>query len=739
LADIEFTDDLGVPAAEFKPDLKHISSLVKYGKSEALRLIVVKDLADLARKPLSVAAQRPISFNLGLEHEFALGSDGPEISLTPSLKAHLRATTKGGSNLFAEDDFTVPATVADSTAYVGIALQGGLKAAGDQPAGNLSFGFEAEGTAGIEYWKAFSTTGNELTFGKAAGEALSHFVLPATVDDLADLDINDACAVSGQGSLMVSGSFDVSAAPNPLASLDLPLNAGTVKVKTGVMAGISAAFTISGAYQIRVRRTSADAIELSVYKQHGTVLETKLSASAGVSVKAFDQDLIKALLKAISTDPNDDPTKKLFADGGLSPDEIGKLAGAIKQGIDNSLAASINLALSQTGDHQAAFQYEVRAAELDSASTKLINRALRGDLSGLTELERGADNAKLAPGVDLISSVLTRVHTAKTVLKLNLLGLVNFISVSELIRKSVIVRDPGTGSLTITDTTTGNQINAEVDPERRTHSLHRAVFESLMLTTAYRVSNAVGLAGNSGHLFHFAFHRTTKPADLAEYVRWFAAMKLISAGQAQDVAAQFTGAGPSTCLLRAEFDDAACHALYFDVNGKLWDEGHYLEIGRRAMQSLLNPENSAADWQRHALLADHWSKAVEIGASPALATLLGLQSNDALTLGLVRGDVATITWWADAMTKAGKAVQEMRDFLATTDPATLAQSENFAKRRETLHRKTAGVIRNSKARFDEPWGLLSLLLAAGSATASARLVVDGKLLQKPELTVAAGG
>jgi len=68
---------------------------------------------------------------------------------------------------------------------------------------------------------------------------------------------------------------------------------------------------------------------------------------------------------------------------------------------------------------------------------------------------------------------------------------------------------------------------------------------------------------------------------------------------------------------------------------------------------------------------------------------------------------------------------------ASADPATLAGSHEFAKRRDQLQKKMAGVISRSRTRFDEPWGLVSLFQAAGSTGASARVVATGLLLERP--------
>ena len=81
----------------------------------------------------------------------------------------------------------------------------------------------------------------------------------------------------------------------------------------------------------------------------------------------------------------------------------------------------------------------------------------------------------------------------------------------------------------------------------------------------------------------------------------------------------------------------------------------------------------------------------------------------------------------------------MQQFLAGANPATLADSHEFAKRRDQLQKTMAGMIGNSRTRFDEPWGLVSLFWAAGSVGASARVAAKGLLLQKPDQALAAAG
>jgi hypothetical protein len=605
--------------------------------------------------------------------------------------------------------------------------------------GDLTFGFDANQTIGFEYWKAFELGNFEPTLGAATGQTLSGFVIPADIADLQLLGPNDVCTVSGTGSLKVSGGFTISVAPNPLASVDLPLNAGRVQVKAGLMAGITASFAISGAYQVRARRTSPEAIELSVYKKQGTMLTTDLSVSGGVSVNVGDTDLLTALLGAISTDPNDDATKKLFADGGLSKEEIATLTSAIKDSLDHCLQASVDAALSQLTDDQAAFQYEIRPAQLDPTARATVQRALEGDFSLLTSLDTGDVGGAIAPGVTLIASILTSTRKTQTTLRLNLFGLVNVLSLSDLMRKCIVVKDSSTGYLTISDSATANRINAVVDPQRRREALRKAMFESLIVTATYRVSTTIQMTGLTGHNFHFAVSDSTNRANLADYLNWLVALNLLTAPERNKYMQQFPGGGPSTCLLRTEFDDEACQSLFIKAAGQLWERDHYLEMGRQAMRALIDPRSSDTDRYRYDLLDQHWTEALATGPNDNLGALLGLHLTDPNEWRItqyLRGDVYTIVWWAAAMQSAGTAIVQMQQFLAGAPPTTLADNPEFAQRRAQLQNTMASLMKQSQTQFSEPWGLVALYWAAGSASASAKLVARGLLVQKPELSLA---
>jgi len=318
---------------------------------------------------------------------------------------------------------------------------------------------------------------------------------------------------------------------------------------------------------------------------------------------------------------------------------------------------------------------------------------------------------------------------------LNLVGLVNFLSVSDLVRHCVVVKEPDSGYLTIADRVTGDRINVVVEPQRRRQALRKAMFESLMVTATYRTSNTISMPGLTSHNFHFAFNDTTKTVILADYLNWLVVMNLLTKDEKDICVKQFVGGGPSTCLLRTAFDDHACESLFFEAPGRIRTAPYYLDIGRQTMRALIDPNNADIDGFRYRLLDQHWQKAFEIGPVDSLGELMGLHLTDPRESNIIqflKSDVYTISWWANAMQSAGESILEMQLFLARANPATLADSHDFANRRSQLQKKMAAVIATSRTQFDEPWGLISLFWASGSTGASARILAKNLLLQRPD-------
>jgi hypothetical protein len=218
---------------------------------------------------------------------------------------------------------------------------------------------------------------------------------------------------------------------------------------------------------------------------------------------------------------------------------------------------------------------------------------------------------------------------------------------------------------------------------------------------------------------------------MTDYLNWLAALNLIGANDKQQQLGNFHGQGFSTCLLRTALTDSQCRAMFFDEQANPRPKDYYLEYGRRAMLALLNDKIGPFDRYRYNLLDQQWQQALTTGASPELAQVAGITTanqNYQAILSQLIGDVYDITWWASGMLDAGKELQAMTQFLAGRDPASLRKDPAFVSQRASLQAKMAKVIGASKTRFDEPWGLVCLFWAAGSPSASARIVTSTNTL-----------
>jgi hypothetical protein len=310
-------------------------------------------------------------------------------------------------------------------------------------------------------------------------------------------------------------------------------------------------------------------------------------------------------------------------------------------------------------------------------------------------------------------------------LKVNLLGIVNLISVSNLIGKCEILSDAASGMVTIKETAASQRIGAITNAADRQEALRKAIFESVLVTTTYRASGVVAMPDLHCANLHFVVRRDTNAATVRGYLNWFAALNLMAQGDVAAALSGYTGDQTSTCLLRTELDDAACENLFF-AGGKLHEEAYYREFGRYALRALLHPDADEIEAARYRFLddPDTWARAVEIGPSPELRQVIPLAATDPRfdqVLADVTGDLYDIVWWAESMTLAGAALLGMRQFLNGRDPVALKDDAQFQRNCEALQKLMLNVVAKSKARFGEPWGMVSLFWSAGSpagATAS---------------------
>jgi hypothetical protein len=228
---------------------------------------------------------------------------------------------------------------------------------------------------------------------------------------------------------------------------------------------------------------------------------------------------------------------------------------------------------------------------------------------------------------------------------------------------------------------------------------------------------------------------------MGDYLTWFETLKLMSNGERGKILDAFVDGGPSSCVLRTSFNDHDCTTLFLDEAGAARSRAYYLEFGRTALRALLDQQHVSVDQFRYRLVDDPtWPKALAIGANVNLAPLVGLDITDP-RINVLVGDVFVITQWAAAMSAVGALVADVRNFVGAQDPSMLLQNNTFKQKRDALQKKLASVVRESKARFDEPWGMVALFWAAGSPMTSYAKAVTARLTveRKAQAPAAAAG
>ncbi len=701
MADFEISDNVGNSVDGVPNQVNSVGSLKKYLVAEPLHLLVIPDLAKVSKDKLSEATQgRPIQFQLDVQHGFDFGSSSRKIAFTPESKVTLGIDTGFGHDLFSDGSFAEPCTIPDKTGYVSLSLCGSLEVDGSAPAAtDLTLGFKTHSSVTLQYYRGFPLGNGEPAVGAALGETAGHFVVPASVPDLLLLHVNDVATVSGTGSITVCGDFKFSLVTNPLASIDLPLGAGTIAVKDGVVEDLRASFQLEAAYQTRAHKLDQNTVELLFVPEKSTTFQFDTSLSAGVSAEISGTELIAELLGAI--DAASTPGAAVLVKAGLTPEETETLCKGVKAGIDRSLAASVKDSLKALVSNESAFIYRIQLDRLTPDSTAAIEAALHADLSPLNRLEANKQSdGTIAPGVRVLKSVLSKLHDSSCTINLNLLGILNFTSLAEFIKKSEVVTDSVTGDVTLKETLTGNRISGILEPFKRDEALRKALFDSVVATLVHSASGKTNLDFSISGL-HFAFNQNTNQQNLRDYLGWFSAFGLLLPSEHDAELQLLPAKGLSTCLLRVNFEPSRTSSLFLTTDGTPHSEADYIEIGRRALIALLDPDNKRVDGYRKAVLEDAvlLANVMQAGGISDLHSLLLPPANVDPFITDIYFDGKVIAWWSSSMANVARSLQTFKTSGSKFDDLSKAVSK---------------MVSHSPARFDQPWGLLSLCLLAAS-------------------------
>jgi hypothetical protein len=686
------------------------SGLGKYLPDPVVKLLALRPIAKSLQKPLSESPTNPVTLEFATPDPVTLGAD---LSLEAGVSAAV-GLHHPDELLFPADDLRDAISVPSGTAYVSLSLAPRVNARFDVERGPLAFGFAAGTAIGVRYFHPFDVAATNPTLAHALTETIQRAVLPGDVDDLAALPVGSHASVDGHGEVELSGSMALASVVNPLATPGLPV-IGSAKVSVGASVNVAADWRASGAFELRVTKLADHRIRLAYYKRAGSEVSIETTAALGVKATVRDRDLLKMLMDAISGDPKADLEQLVNA--GMNDAQIEALQDAVAKSIDRTVRVTTELQFSSVRHGEALFAYEVDLAALTDRDREAVRSALRGRLTGINE----AAKTEQGPIRALQTGILRR-RERRAAWRINLFGIVNVRSVSELLRKGTLSYDVATGTLNAADEIASRKILVRTRPlESDADKVRKLVFESMIVTAAYQASRVTSGVDLTCSASYFEARRKTTTADLRADYNAVIGMGLADAAERDRRLGAEHDFGRSTFLLECAFDQRASDALFIGPQGP-YSRDYYDRIGRDALLALIPAGDTERAHRRAAIEQESTWTALKI-AGPAAARFDLARKLGAVRAEHVISDYIVIRWWSEAMSQAAKALMEMRQFLAGRPAQSLAADPEFARRRGTLEKELAGVVKESKSQFGDPWGILALDGASGRTAAAQATIV----------------
>jgi hypothetical protein len=479
-----------------------------------------------------------------------------------------------------------------------------------------------------------------------------------------------------------------------------------VQITAGGKFSVSAAFELSGEYQVRVQRLAGKLFRLGLYRKKNTQFSVTASASGGVSAGLGQSDLFGKILQAISSDPKADQN----ALAGLNAARVAEIQSVVKQAVDRTLSVGISEELGFGSDSESMFLYEIDLSTISAAARPLVHAALEGNLGPLVSTDTTPP-----PGITVLKTLISSASTLRHSLKVNLLGIYNFARVSELILKGVQAWDGTTGELVLTDTATASRIGIDkLNFAADSRKLRHVLAEQFLISAACTASTVIkGPPGLHAQHSYFNFSSRTNRTDMRNDLLLGVALQLISASKALGMLpAGIRDFGVSTLLAQTTYDDPAMEALFLD-NNQPRNTADYETAGRDAITYLVQ-KGDEDDYRLLPVTDDGlWIGMNQIGAvqSPQFTNLIRKYTKAAVAPSIIGVDFLNIVWWSGAMQSCAQKLVAIRSFISR-NPGVDPNNHFFLARKKDLAQRLRGVAATTREDFGGPWGLIAMCILA---------------------------
>jgi len=700
---------INLGALGLEVDAQPFSAITKYFRNILSLRPKPEDLArlvNIADTPLREVELPAVRLGLFTEQDIEVGNTGVEWTVEAGASVGVAIfNTPGevilsGNQLGDGTEFSVP----EGKAVVGLDLQARLRSEVGRGVGDLTFGFGGGTVFSSAYYCCLDAG---TTLRQALGQALASWQIPGDWDDLAAMPEGNTMTVSGGGTLTFSIAGEFSSSANPLA-VTLPVADLAVKVKAGGSVSLGADVEVTTEYEIRTFRSAGGRILLGCYRKEGAGVEITASAKAGVSVGAGTFDLTTQVIRAISSDARAD--EEFLQQSGLGKEQIELIEETIKAGVNRKLEASLDAAFKSLRSDEAAFLFRIDPIAIDEAGRSAVRRALDGDLRPLT-------SGAALQGVTLLRTIWTETQQKSSTIRINLFGIFNYISVSELLVQGKVLYELESGDIVITDSATATRVRASLlNTAADAEKLRKLLAESFLITAAYCGSRLLRVApALTARHWYFEQHHNASRQVMKDYLDVPLALGLLSPEQQPAHLGDANRQGLAALYAETGYTPAVMRQLFFRTANHCRDFDEYVEAGRRALGLLVQSGDEDDERRLLATRADVW-QAIESGGSGQNALIrlrelhLGLADH---VMNAMYSDYLTIVNWAEAMVSLAKKIAEIDGFFDANPGGVDRDDKRLTKHRKELRERLAEAAKKTKEKFGDPWGLVAADLVSG--------------------------
>lgn len=708
MATIKLTDQLGL---DFDAQPGEGSSLLKYFQQlPSLRLDSL-DLSKLGGLTLDNPAIHSLSTGVSFSQPVTLGTGAPALSIGAGVHGDVQVVD-APDDLSGDDD---RAKTPSGCRFVQFSIEASVSANVSAAAGGITFGASPSTEIKLKTCSRFpNAAGTSLI--DALQETVAAIVIPAQSDDLNALEEGQVVSVDVDGKLKLSGNANLLAITNPLATVSLPAPLPALSVTAGGSATIGVVLTVETGYQVVAWKLDSGAVRLRWDFKRTDGISVDAKVSEGISAGIGTTDLFSTVIGIISANPKADLDE--LARAGVPQEQSEAIQSALKAAVSRKLEIALSAEISADHSSSTAFLFEIDPGKLNDQSRAALDQALGGDLTAL--------NRAALPGITAVHSIWEEVSKRGLDLDVNLLGIVNFGSISKLALSGKVLTESATGAVVITDTATAERIQSTaVNFGADTDKLRHVLAESFLLTAAYKGTGA--LTGDASfrctHHF-FTLQQQTSPGDIKKDLRTGLALGLVSLTDTEPPPG-ISDFGRTLFTASADYDSDLVTGMFLDSTGAPLPRDVYENAGRAAIQFLVLPDDDDAIRLQPATDDVLWRHMKDTGQPGIPALFPG--AAEPLT-GAIVADYSTIQWWAEAMSTMGQHLAAFRQWHAS-HAAAFSDDPEFQKRRQDLADQLREIARTTREEFGAPWGLIAMSQLADHR-AGARLMITG-----PRLTV----